>query len=347
VEGGDRLLGLKTRPDTRLQGRCCHEPDCPMFSVPGRCRFTALQRASAECRVHLCRRPRLRRPGLLWGFAGQDSRRSDRLASRAAVHGCPLRRRHLHAVAILPADRRIRLAAKRYGSPARRRPADHRAGRTTLASVFKKAGYTTGAVGKWHLGSATRNSTGTARSSRTARDRLRLLLSDPRDGRPRALRVRGEPPSRRSRPSDPIKVSYAAPVGSEPTGKANPELLKVHPSHGHDQTIVNGISRIGYMSGGKSARWVDEDMADTITDKAVAFIERSKRSRSSCISPRTTCTCPAFRHPRFAGKSLMGHARRHHAVRRLRGPDPGCPRSPEAERETLVIVSSDNGHGGG
>ncbi len=50
----------------------------------------------------------------------------------------------------------------------------------------------------------------------------------------------------------------------------------MHPSHGHDMTIVNGISRIGYMKGGKSALWVDEDMADTFTREAVAFIERAQ-----------------------------------------------------------------------
>ncbi len=71
-------------------------------------------------------------------------------------------------------------------------------------------------------------------------------------------------------PADPIQVSYGKPIGDDPTGRANPELLKMHPSHGHDMTIVNGISRIGYMSGGKVARWVDEDMADTITRKATA-----------------------------------------------------------------------------
>ena len=49
-------------------------------------------------------------------------------------------------------------------------------------------------------------------------------------------------------PKDPIQVSYQKPIGDEPTGKDHPELLKMHPSHGHDQTIVNGISRIGYMS---------------------------------------------------------------------------------------------------
>ena len=50
----------------------------------------------------------------------------------------------------------------------------------------------------------------------------------------------------------------------------------MHPSHGHDQTIVNGISRIGYMTGGKAALWKDEDMADVFTGKAVEFIEAHK-----------------------------------------------------------------------
>src|SRR2546430_17389491 len=68
-------------------------------------------------------------------------------------------------------------------------------------------------------------------------------------------------------PADPIQVSYGSQVGNEPTGREHPELLKVKPSHGHDNTIVNGISRIGFMSGGKSARWVDEDIADTRSEE--------------------------------------------------------------------------------
>src|SRR5437868_15327472 len=46
---------------------------------------------------------------------------------------------------------------------------------------------------------------------------------------------------------------------------ANPEMLRVQPSHRHDQAIVNGVSRIGYMTGGGRALWVDEDIADVIT----------------------------------------------------------------------------------
>ena len=79
-------------------------------------------------------------------------------------------------------------------------------------------------------------------------------------------------------PKDPIEVQYGKPIEGLSTGKANPELLRIHPSHGHDQTIVNGISRIGFMKGGKSALWEDENIADSITVHAVRFIERNKIS---------------------------------------------------------------------
>ena len=90
--------------------------------------------------------------------------------------------------------------------------------------------------------------------------------------------------------SDPIRVSYGEPIGNEPTGKDHPELLKLHPSHGHDQTIINGISRIGYMSGGKAARWVDEDMADTFTREG-RRVHRTEPGQA---------VLPLFRHPRSA-----------------------------------------------
>ena len=47
-------------------------------------------------------------------------------------------------------------------------------------------------------------------------------------------------------PDAPIYVSYQKNFPGEPTGKDNPELLyNQKPSFGHDQSIVNGISRIG------------------------------------------------------------------------------------------------------
>ena len=62
--------------------------------------------------------------------------------------------------------------------------------------------------------------------------------------------------------NDPIEISYRENFEGEPTGKDNPELLKMKWHHGHNMSIVNGIPRIGFMKGGESAKWKDEDMAD-------------------------------------------------------------------------------------
>ena len=96
-------------------------------------------------------------------------------------------------------------------------------------------------------------------------------------------------------PNDPIEVSYEKPFPGEPLGKDHPELLtklKPSPNHGHNQAIVNGISRIGYMKGGKQALWEDENIADSITVKAVRLLKRIKRHPSSCMSEQMMRMCP-------------------------------------------------------
>ena len=80
----------------------------------------------------------------------------------------------------------------------------------------------------------------------------------------------------------------------------------MHPSHGHDQTIVNGISRIGYMTGGKAARWVDEDMADVLTGQATAFIERNKDRPFFLYYATHDIHVPRVPNPRFVGKTGLG-----------------------------------------
>jgi arylsulfatase A-like enzyme len=60
------------------------------------------------------------------------------------------------------------------------------------------------------------------------------------------------------------------------------------------------------MSGGKSARWVDEDMAEVITRRAVDFIKRKRQQPFFLYFATHDIHVPRVPHPRFRGTTRMG-----------------------------------------
>lgn len=144
---------------------------------------------------------------------------------------------------------------------------------------------------------------------------------------------------------DPITVDYKNPVDpNAPTGKKNPELLKMHPSHGHDQTIVNGVSRIGYMKGGNAALWRDEDFADIFVKKADIFITKNKNNPFFLYFSTHDIHVPRLPNERFIGKS--GHGPRGDALLQLDwtvGEVYKILANNKLLENTLIIFTSDNG----
>ncbi|MCG8450286.1 MAG: arylsulfatase [Pirellulales bacterium] len=218
-------------------------------------------------------------------------------------------------------------------------------GSHTLPERLQSVGYATGVVGKWHLGLGKGpidwNTVVKPGPYEVGFD-YHFLIPATGDRVPCVYLEQGRVVDHD--PADPIQVSYRKRIGDAPTGKERPDLLKQKWSHGHNSTIVNGISRIGYMSGGEKARWVDEDMADVITTKAVQFVEDHKDEEFFLFFSTHDIHVPRVPHPRFVGSTDLGP--RGDAMVQLDwcvGEILAALDQHGLSENTLVIFTSDNG----
>jgi len=183
--------------------------------------------------------------------------------------------------------------------------------RKNLATVFRDAGYATAVVGKWHLGLGLQRDKNWNEDIKPGPNELgfgySFIFPATADRVPTVFlenhRVLGLDPT------DPITVDYSKKTGNDPTGKEHPELLKMKaaPNHGHDNTIVNGIGRIGFMSGGHKARWTDEELSFSFLIKAKEFIEQNTGSPFFLFFALTEPHVPRMPATMFKGKSELGY----------------------------------------
>ena len=218
----------------------------------------------------------------------------------------------------------------------------------TVADVFKEAGYTTAAFGKWHLGlgSQTGKQDWNAPITPALGDigfDYSYIMAATADRVPCVFIENGSVAN--YDPTAPIYVNYNTNFEGEPTGKDNPELLyNLKSSHGHNYSIVNGIGRIGYMKGGGKALWKDENIADSITAHAVDFIKENSDKPFFMYFATNDVHVPRFPHPRFRGQSEMGL--RGDAIVQFDWSVGEIVRALEEQgllENTLIILTSDNG----
>jgi arylsulfatase A len=108
-------------------------------------------------------------------------------------------------------------------------------------------------------------------------------------------------------PNDPLWVGSKKPSPDHPTGLTHRHTLKMDWSHGHNSTIHNGISRIGFYTGGHAARFRDEDLADKWVEESVRFIEANREQPFFLFFASHDLHVPRMPHERFQGKTKLGY----------------------------------------
>jgi len=177
----------------------------------------------------------------------------------------------------------------------------------TIPKMLAAQGYHTGVVGKWHLGLGNGVVDWNQRIGPGPNEvgfDYSFIMAATQDRVPTVYIEDGY--VTRLDPKDPIEINYQENFEGQKTGISHRDELKMNWHHGHNNSIVNGIGRIGFMKGGESAKWVDENMADTFLLRAQDYIVKHKDEPFFLYYGLQQPHVPRTPHSRFLGKSGMG-----------------------------------------
>ncbi len=217
-------------------------------------------------------------------------------------------------------------------------------GSVTLPAVLHNSGYITAAIGKWHLGLGDENGPDWNGSIKPGPLEIGFDYSFiiPATGdRVPCVFVENHTVVGLDK-NDPINVSYKIKLKDAIQYDQNNAVMKS--SNGHNQSLINGIGRIGYMTGGRSALWKDEEIANTLTSKASHFIIENKSKPFFLYLATHDIHVPRVPNKKFIGKSGMGA--RGDAILQLDwtvGKIKSLLDSLHLTKNTILIFSSDNG----
>lgn len=224
-------------------------------------------------------------------------------------------------------------------------PAIIRPGTVTLPSLLQEAGYRTTIVGKWHLGLGDKKPDWNGELKpgplEIGFDQC-FILPTTNDRVPQVF-VKNHRVLNLD-PNDPLTVSDRPIDPDEPTGVTHRHTLKMDWTHGHNNTIHNGISRIGFYTGGHAARFRDEDLADHWVEECAKFIAANKDNPFFLLFTSHDNHVPRIPHERFQGKS--GTGLRGDSVLQLDWSVGEIMKALEANKltnNTLIVFCSDNG----
>ena len=218
----------------------------------------------------------------------------------------------------------------------------------TLPGTLRDAGYDTAVIGKWHIGLGKGNVDWNSEIRPSPLDvgfDTSYIMAATNDRVP-CVYVEGRHVDKLD-PEDPISVVYGGenPFPEVPTGKDNPEQLSMrHSDQQHYDTIVNGVGRIGFCRGGKSATWDDETMTEVFLNKAKNYISQQKEKPFFLYYALHQPHVPRIPSPRFAGSTDKGP--RGDAIAELDwcvGEILDHLKAEGLDEETIVVFSSDNG----